>query len=195
MLPGELREVERLAVLRAVGRWEGRVRERLQDPDVEAPPLELRLGARGVIELERVAWGLAQQATLRASSWVRPARQWLSVTPVALDRNPGDLRSSDPADAAQAFLAASASIATSCERIGLPRPIRVDILPSVTLSGGAKARDFPAFPADRRKPQRGKVHALVEFPDPVRGPVLLGAGRFFGLGLFRPADSERGGPS
>ena len=45
------------------------------------------------------------------------------------------------------------------------------------------------------KPQRVKVHALVEFADPVRGPVLLGAGRFFGLGLFRPADSERGGPS
>jgi len=35
-------------------------------------------------------------------------------------------------------------------------------------------------------PPRLASHALLVFPEPVRGPVLLGAGRYFGLGLFRP---------
>ena len=35
---------------------------------------------------------------------------------------------------------------------------------------------------------RSLVHAVVRFPQPVRGPVVLGAGRFVGLGLCLPLD-------
>lgn len=184
---------EWLALLRALGTWEQAVRERLDEGDVEAPPLELRLGARGVVELERVVWGTAPLANLRAETWCRPARVWLSVTPVALDRHPGNLHASDPAVAEAAFRAATDTLATSCERIGLPRPIRVDALPSITMPGVAKARKFAPFPADGRRPQRAKVHAVVEFDRPVAGPVLLGAGRYSGLGLFRPVVDAEGG--
>ncbi len=186
VLPRDVGDAERRAVLRAVGRWETAARHAMEDLEVDAPTLRLLLGARGVLELERVVWGTAPQATLRPVNWARPSRQWLSVTPVALDRNPGNLFAADAATSARAFLEASNTISTACERIGLPRPVRVDVLPSVTMPGVSKARDFTAFPADRRKPQRVKVHAVLEFDSPVRGPVLLGAGRFLGLGLFRP---------
>jgi CRISPR-associated protein Csb2 len=41
----------------------------------------------------------------------------------------------------------------------------------------------------RRKPEeqpRVAKHVTLEFDQEVRGPVLLGAGRFFGLGLCKP---------
>lgn len=190
VLPRVLDDESRRAVLRAVGRWEAAARREVDDQEVDAPPLSLRLGSRGVLELERVAWGLAPQAALKPVTWTRVSRQWMSVTPVALDRNPGNLYAADPAVSAAAWLQAGDIVATSCERIGLPRPVRVEILPSVTLPGVLKARAYPAFPADRRKPQRVKVHAFVEFAESVRGPVLLGGGRFFGLGLFRPVEES-----
>ena len=38
---------------------------------------------------------------------------------------------------------------------------------------------------------RPLVHVAIDFEDEVEGPVLLGAGRFTGLGLFRGARLER----
>lgn len=195
VLPSDIEPGDRLAVLRAVGRWEESARLRLGDAEVEAPPLDLRLGARGVIELERVVWGAPPLANLRPVTWCRAARTWVSATPVALDRNPGNLYAREPDAARAAYDNAAAIIATGCERVGLPRPARVEIIPSVGMPGVAKARAFPPFPADGRKPQRVKVHALLEFAEPVHGPVLVGAGRYFGLGLFRPVDGSGGAGS
>ncbi|MDP2956142.1 MAG: type I-U CRISPR-associated protein Csb2 [Longimicrobiales bacterium] len=186
VVPRDITPDDRMALLRAVGRWEESARLRLGDDEVEAPPIEVRLGARGVIELERVVWGAPPLANLRPATWCRAARTWLSATPVALDRNPGNLYARDPDVARAAYDNAAGIIATGCERIGLPRPARVEIIPSVPMPGVPKARAFPPFPADGRKPQRVKVHALLEFEEPVQGPVLVGAGRYYGLGLFRP---------
>jgi CRISPR-associated protein Csb2 len=33
---------------------------------------------------------------------------------------------------------------------------------------------------------------VLQFDEPIRGPVILGAGRFVGLGLCRAFDAERG---
>ncbi|HSW31649.1 MAG TPA: type I-U CRISPR-associated protein Csb2 [Longimicrobiales bacterium] len=186
VMPRGITPEDRRALLRAIGTWEADTRIRLGDEEVEAPPVQVRLGARGVIELERVVWGTAPLANLRPSAWCRPARTWLSATPVALDRNPGSLNARDPDEARAAHDNAAGIIALACERIGLPRPERVEVLPSVAMPGVWKARAFPPFPADPRKPQRVKVHALLGFSEPVQGPVLLGAGRYYGLGLFRP---------
>jgi CRISPR-associated protein Csb2 len=38
---------------------------------------------------------------------------------------------------------------------------------------------------------RQLTHAVLQFPEPVRGPVLLGVGRFAGLGLCRAHDPEK----
>ena len=105
---------------------------------------------------------------------------------MALDRNPGDLGHADAGKREAAFRAAAESIAQACKNVGLPLPEAVTVLPSGTWAGGAKAAHFPAFPPGPGKVRRVKVHAHIQFGKSVLGPVILGAGRFQGLGLFRP---------
>jgi CRISPR-associated protein Csb2 len=186
VLPKAINHEERMSVFAAVARWE---EEHRQDEE-ETPIVPLQLGAAGVLELERAAWGELPLSTLRPTTWSRPARTWLSVTPVALDRNPGDLYASDPSKAESAYREAAETVARSCENIGLPRPEWVEVLPSATALGTAKAQQFPPFPRDASKGRRVKVHTCVRFERPVMGPVLLGAGRYTGLGLFRPIGEE-----
>ena len=107
---------------------------------------------------------------------------------MALDRNPGDLRSRDPRRLAEAVAEAEASVRRACERIGLPEPSRVDILPAAPWAGAAKSRAYPPYPGVEGRAQRVLTHARIAFERPVHGPVLLGAGRFVGLGLFRPEE-------
>ena len=187
VLPRAIEENARLAILRALGSWEARRRREIEDEEVETPPLQLLLGAAGVLEVERVAWG-SPPASLRPSSWCRPARLWLSATPIALDRNPGDLHDGDPARRTAAFAEAEAVVAKACENIGLPAPEQVSVVRSSILPGSEKPRRFPTFPSEAGKTRRVLVHARILFPEPVRGPVLLGAGRYFGLGLLRPME-------
>lgn len=181
---------QRTTVLRAIGQWEAKRRVDLEDGEVETPPLELTLGHAGMIELERIEWGVSPLKTLRAERWCQTSYSWVTVTPIALDRNPGDLVSRDPEKAAAAYEAAQSTIASACERIGLPRPSHVQVHPSVPLRGAVKARAYPPFPSDPSKNQRVKVHARIEFPVPVEGPMLLGAGRYFGLGLCLPLPQD-----
>ncbi len=193
VFPRNANPIERQAVLRAIGLWENE--RRLEDDDelVDTPVLELALGRAGVVMLERVDWGVAPLKTLRSDHWCRPSRPshaWVTATPIALDRNPGNLSSQDSTTARKAFEAAEQSIAIACGRIGLPSPRYVQIHPSVPLNGTIKARAYPPFPKDPKKHQRVKVHARIEFPVPVSGPVLLGAGRYHGLGLCFPQPYE-----
>jgi CRISPR-associated protein Csb2 len=81
----------------------------------------------------------------------------------------------------------------SLERGGWPAPVRDDVVRSAVLPGSAKPRTFPRFPPDTGRPQRVLVHARLEFAEPVRGPILAGAGRYLGLGLFRPMTYEAEG--
>ena len=181
VLPRHSRQDERRAVFAAVDTWERA--ERSEDEDV--PRLSVRLGVAGVIELERVEWG-ASQTALRAGTWCGPARVWHSVTPVALDHNPGDLHSPDPKKLARAVAEATVTIGRACQRIGLPDPVTIEVLPAPPVAGAAKARHYPPFPESPSRTRRVLIHARLEFAVVVRGPILLGAGRFLGLGLFRP---------
>jgi CRISPR-associated protein Csb2 len=181
VLPRDSRDEERRAVYQAVYRWET---ERRQD-DEDTPALRLNLGASGELALERIEWGLPL-ASLRAETWCGPGRVWSSVTPVALDRNPGDLRSRDPRKLGEAVVAAQHVVARACERIGLPRPASVEILPAAPWAGASKARHYPSFPSDASRTQRVLTHVRIDFGEMVCGPVLIGAGRYLGLGLLRP---------
>ncbi len=183
VLPRDLDEDGRRAVWRAIGRWEEAHRVDGEDK----PSLPARMGRAGVVELERVGWELPAHS-LRPATWCRPARRWVSATPVALDRNPGQLASRTPAVAARAWRRAEETIARSCENIGLPVPRAVTLHPSPPLPGSARARQFGPFPRDKGRTRRVLVHAELHFDEPIRGPVLLGAGRFLGLGLFRPVE-------
>jgi len=120
----------------------------------------------------------APQATLRSGTWSRVSRVWRSVTPILLDRFPKNKR-----------VTVEEIIALACERAGLPAPIAVEHSPYATVDG---VRPVPAFRLQRTGDNRARwgVHATITFGVPVRGPVLLGAGRFFGLGLMRPETND-----
>ena len=45
---------------------------------------------------------------------------------------------------------------------------------------------MPWLPGKEGAAQRQQVHVLIQFPCEVRGPLLLGAGRFRGYGLCKP---------
>jgi CRISPR-associated protein Csb2 len=174
------RTTEDLAVLyRALGGW-----HKVSGGKGEDLRLAVHLGSAGSLLLEPADETGSVPTTLSPETWCRPALRWASATPVALDRNPGDLRANDPYKEAAAYAHAEASIALACEHVGLPRPARVVVTPAAPLAGGEKARLFPPFKSGGV--QRVLVHATLVFDAPVRGPVLLGAGRYFGLGLFRP---------
>jgi len=156
MLPQGIDGADRLSILRAIGAVE-----------------ELRLGRMGEWRLERMPPDPPLHG-LRQHTWTHPSVHWASATPIVLDRFPKNPYGSEAADI----------IASSCERIGLPRPVAKAGRFSALL-GVPPSDAFDAL-AKRGMPPRFHVHADLIFPTPVRGPVLIGAGRYRGFGLCRP---------
>lgn len=142
-------------------------------------------------------WGLVPEAelpalfNLRSIIWTggqRGAAAWSSVTPVAFDEHP----KSKDADGYQNET--GAMIRKACTRIGLPEPRRVDVSHvSFVKYGVPTAYQFPRL-ARKDGSLRRQLHVRILFPEPVIGPVMLGAGRYRGYGLFRPLpESENNG--
>ncbi len=178
-LPKTLSEVARHALYRAIGSWE----------NVQGEQLRLTLGARGVIHMSRLH-GPTALVSLRPSIWHQSSRQWISATPIALPRHPGRLGRGTLAARTRAWSEAEAAVKAACEHVGLPEPLVVQISQSPYLVGGNVSWRFPAFSQngrDGRPIRRQLVHALLTFEDAVTGPLMLGAGRFLGLGLMRPS--------
>lgn len=166
-------------VLRAIGRWEG---------SDQSGRFRVRTLLRGGEELwfERIQDPL-DIWSLRRSRWEGPARIWTSVTPIALDRHPGNLSSQNAATAARAAREAEKSIRTACEHVGITPPSYVAVTRSALMIGSRPTRSFPTFRGGGpTSPQRLLVHARISFDAGIRGPLLLGAGRYLGLGLMVP---------
>src|SRR5690554_1102 len=181
VLPRELDDEARNQVFRAVGEWEAAS---------ASGQLRLMMGRAGALTLERIASDEPRK-TLQPFFWTQPARRWTSVTAIALDQNPGDLSASDSKVWQAAEYRAEQIIAKSCQRIGLPTPESVSIMPHAMDSGAPAARNFMPYPRQGKGHRRVCVHAEIIFEEPVRGPVLLGAGRYFGLGLCRPHPEKK----
>lgn len=145
--------------------------------------LDVKLGRAGVMQLALRTD--PSRAVLRRSHWCRPSTTWLTATPIALDRHPGDLRDRNTRRRAKAELDAEESIRRACDHIGLPEPVSVAIDLDSFLRGVPPTSGFPAFTATSG-PRRALVHARIRFAGPVRGPIVLGAARYRGLGLCLP---------
>jgi len=120
--------------------------------------------------VEIANFGIVQR-TLKQDTWMNPAKKWASVTPILLDRFP------KKGDSTEELLI------TACVRAGLPLPVRCSYGTHAQASPSAVRGVAPVFAF---KADRWAVHARIEFDSPVKGPVLLGAGRFFGMGLMKP---------
>lgn len=124
---------------------------------------------------------------LQPSRWIRPACVWATVTPVILDRHPKPHFRKDPLawqESCRSILSAS------FQRLGLPEP--VEIIPSMTsvVHGAPPAPAFIPPGARSGRPQRFHLHSVIRFAVPVAGPMIVGAGRYRGYGLFVPLDDR-----
>ena len=176
-IPDQLDNKSRRHLLRAVGAWES-----------VADPLTLTLGRRGIVEMKRVI-GISDLVTLRAGLWNRRSTRWTTATPIALPTHPGPLGRGTASARSKAWARAEQAVIASCRHVGLPEPVEVVAGLAPLIPG---ARPAPTFPAFRQRGPGGKpvarrlVHASVTFDRPVAGPLVLGAGRYLGLGLMRP---------
>lgn len=147
--------------------------------EVRNPHLQNAVIGRLELELDERPEG-RRQTTLKALTWTAPARVWATVTPVMLPQfpKPGKL---EPEEV----------IADACEQAGYPRPVAVRVSFAPLVPGGPHSRAFHVRPRHGGRPPRPLTHAEIEFPMPVRGPVLIGAGRYAGYGVCRPRQEEQ----
>ncbi len=177
----------------------------------EPRKLTLTLGRLGIFSVEKCDWSERRQ-TLQGEYWSAQvqigARSWATVTPIVLDRFPRADRVREPL----AWRKEAADIiARSCEHIGLPTPVAVQVGTTSWHNGAPRAISktrpvrgdsgpaartalgdgFPLFPGKEQSASRPQVHAHLEFADRVVGPVILGSGRFLGYGLCKPISGGR----
>lgn len=112
--------------------------------------------------------------SLKVGPYVRPAKLWATVTPILCDRFPKEKNGERLLEILE----------QSIERVVGVRPKH--ILPDKISRhlGVPPSHEFP----NKRKPDdppRHRTHALIEFDQEVPGPLIVGAGRYHGLGLFR----------
>lgn len=139
-----------------------------------------RLSTRWQVELEQRP-DYQRSVSLRDDAITKASHRWGTVTPIALDRH---------AKGKDKWSHVEESIRKACKRIGLPEPVSVNPMPVSCHVGSPHSRSFPRLV---RKNDQGKIfhtHAKIEFPVPVQGPVLLGAGRYRGYGMCYPLKED-----
>ncbi len=125
--------------------------------------------------------GERHRKNLDPDTWTRASRVWASVTPVVLNRH---------FDGGNKWRQAAESVKAACEHVDLPRPREAFLNQVSMVEGAPHAREYPQLTRKSDGGRQSHSHALIVFDEPVRGPVLLGAGRFRGYGLFRPMDEQ-----
>lgn len=161
-------ESERRAVLRAA----------LGDAPSPGQPRQLTIRVAGMEVVLRAAsgrgepWGTDRRRWLGArSAGEIGSLTWVSATPVVLDRYPK--RELDDAEV----------VRRSCRMLGLPDPVDVRVSTAPFMPGAIRLQ-----PSDLPKRAQGRPfrHVSLRFDRPIRGPLILGAGRYLGVGLMAP---------
>jgi CRISPR-associated protein Csb2 len=177
VLPRDMPTRDREQLLRLVAKFE---QERGSDRR------DVTLGGRSVhpVHLRRV--DLSARVALDPKQWCRSSTRFITATPIALDKHPGNLRGNDGSTGRKAAIEAQQSISEACLRVVGVRPVSVEVSLPPLLPGAPTIRDCLPWPGRHGRPPRAQVHADIRFEIPVQGPMLLGAGRYFGLGLCLP---------
>ena len=129
--------------------------------------------------------------SLDSTLYTKSSATFATVTPIVLDRH---LKKGGAARQDEII----SQIKSACVNTGLPEPAAVvpdkhsaiEGVPSAQPSG--KSPEWMRWRLPASLDGRFLTHAVIRFSEPVDGPVILGAGRFVGLGLCRPiTDWER----
>jgi CRISPR-associated protein Csb2 len=164
VLPKELEDSDHSAIRERVNAW------------VSNNPYLAVNGQRFTIDTES-----DPPLSLYRSTWSKPSTTWASVTPIALDRYPSKRLAETGA-----LEEAETIIADSCRHVGLPAPAEVRATLQSVLRGSRNVREFGTVTIGGRN--RACVHAILRWEEPVSGPMLLGAGRYIGMGLMYPVE-------
>lgn len=181
VLPRELAKNDRELLFRLVAKWE-------KERSNQRGDLTLAGGTLPSFIVRRV--DVSAKAALKPTRWCRSSTRFVTATPIALDKNPGNLRSNLGGTARKAALEAQQSISDACLRVVGVRPSSVEVSLAPLLPGAQHVRDYQPWPGRSGRTPRVRVHADIRFEAPVRGPLLLGAGRYFGLGLCLPVEDR-----
>jgi CRISPR-associated protein Csb2 len=155
------------------------------DPALERRVLTLVVG-EGLAPLRLAPAEAIRTRSLSPAPYTAESEVWASVTPMVLDRH---LKRRHDAEI-------RALVAEACARAGFPAPDpgRIAVGKHAAVEGAASASppargpDWLSWRTPPALATRWLTHAIIDFGAPVAGPVLLGAGRFHGLGLFRGLD-------
>ncbi len=179
VLPHQLPKHDRDLLLRLVANW-----EKTRGDDLGN--LTLAGGTLPPYVVRRV--DMSAKTTLDPRRWCHASKRFITATPIALDRNPGNLRSNREGTSSKAAREAQKTISDACERVVGARPSSVEVSLAPLLPGAQHVREFLPWPGRPGLTPRVRVHADIQFGAPVIGPLLLGAGRYFGLGLCLPVE-------
>lgn len=124
-----------------------------------------------------------QKRSLSPQPYIGPSRIWASATPIVLERH---LKRKDDLEVREL-------VASACRNAGLPQPLldQIQVGKHSMVDGVPPARPLAGEPPwlrwslPKSLMSRQLTHAIIDFGKEVPGPVLLGAGRFTGLGLCR----------
>ena len=131
--------------------------------------------------------GEHRRRSLLPDPYLGASCRWASATPIVLERH---LKRKDEAEVREL-------VAHACQNAGLPRPDpeRIRVGKHSAIEGAPAARPLTGEPPwirwklPKSLESRQLVHAVIDFEENVCGPVLLGAGRFTGLGLCRGVEA------
>lgn len=185
IVPNSINSNTKNAIYRALGNWE-KVRSN------QNMAQQLNMGELGRIQIVRLL-GTSSIISLRKPIWAKRSKSWTTATPIALPRHPGSLSRGTYKSRSKAWRRASASINLACSHVNLPPPLKIECSLTPLISGARPVIHYPAFYQDNRdgtRIRRQLVHAKIEFEEEVSGPLIIGSGRFFGLGLMRPIKSK-----
>lgn len=138
----------------------------------------------GRIWLKRPDAGSVRRPSFREDNYIGSARRWASVTPIVHSRwRKGGVD------------ALRDQVSADCAHVGLPAPVEIELSRGPARRGGAeRVLRPPAGCESWREPLQGPMsHMRITFPTLVRGPVLIGRARHFGLGLCVPDDRSQTG--
>jgi len=183
-LPSDATADEDRALLEALARMEG-----AGDP-VER---EVRVRfARRMLVARRVVDPEESLVALRSTRWARPSRRWATATPIALDgecdpfaHSKAGVRTKARRTATRLIRKAVLRVLASSDALEA-EDIRVSLGFDSPVAGAPHPRQLPRFQRSGHRRPRRLVHAILELPEPLCGPLVLGAGRHFGLGLCLP---------
>lgn len=113
---------------------------------------------------------------LQPRRWTGTGTIWSTITPFVFDRFPKDPYGDE----------AQQNVRDAFLRAGFPEPAEIDLHYNPWHVGSFKASAFPPAPAREGKPRRYHCHVWARFQQKLRGPVVAGAGRYYGYGLFLP---------